>query len=84
MKARVSQLHKTAAEWKKFDDWVPAAGELVVYDPDNTCKHSRVKIGDGVRELKYLGFAVDNAIESYLKAIRYAEILDGGFIRDYR
>ena len=36
MKARISQLHMTEAAWLKHSSLVPEAGELVIYDPDNT------------------------------------------------
>ena len=56
MSVRISQLHKTEAEWLAFGDWIPQAGELVVYDPDDACKYSRLKIGDGNTVLNELPF----------------------------
>lgn len=84
MKARVSQLHKTAAEWLKYSDWIPEAGELVVYDPDENFKYSRVKVGDGKTKLSLLSFSIDSAIAAYIKKHRYEEIIDGGRITDYK
>lgn len=84
MKARVSQLHKTEAEWSKYADWTPEAGELVVFDPDETFYTARVKIGDGKTPLKHLSFFVDTAVANYLKRIRYEEIIDGGRITEHK
>lgn len=84
MKARVSQLHKTEAEWLKYSDWIPEAGELVVYDPDENFKYSRVKVGDGKNKLSVLSFSIDAAIAAYIKKHRYEEIIDGGRITDYK
>lgn len=84
MKARVSQLHKTEAEWLKYSDWIPEAGELVVYDPDENFRYSRVKVGDGKNKLGALSFSIDAAIAAYLRKHRYEEIIDGGRITDYK
>ena len=82
MKARISQLHKTEAEWKKLD-FIPAAGELIVYDADLKYPYSRVKVGDGVHKVSDLSFFAEAAIEAVLKAHEYSEIIDCGNILDY-
>lgn len=84
MKARVSQLHRTAAAWKKLDDWIPEAGEIIVYDPDTDISYARVKIGDGKKPLKDLSFFIDSTIATYLKKQRYEELIDGGRITEYK
>lgn len=83
MKARVSQLHKTEAEWQKLASWTPEAGEIVIYDPDTEVNYPRVKIGDGKTSLKNLSFFIDDSIKDYLKQYKYQEIIDGGRITDY-
>ena len=82
MKARVSQLNKTEAEWQKFLNWTPEAGELIVYKPDENVSYARLKVGDGVRPLKDLEFFIDAATESLLKAKQFTEIIDGGRITE--
>ena len=82
MKARISQLCKTEAEWQKWSQWKPESGELVIYKPDENHPYARVKIGDG-RTLQELDFFVDSALESILKEWRYNELIDGGCITDY-
>lgn len=78
MIARISQLHKTEAEWRKLLTWVPAAGEIVVYDPDKHFSYARIKIGDGERALQELPFFIDSAIYTYLQNLRHPEVIDGG------
>jgi hypothetical protein len=80
MKARISQLHKTAAEWQKHSEWTPEPGEIVVYDPDETTPYSRIKIGDGERTLKELDFFINSAIAEILDTISFSDSIDGGRI----
>lgn len=67
MKARMSQLHKTEAEWLELKNWKPEIGELIVYDPDENHEYSRIKIGDGQRALQDLPFYVETAIETLMQ-----------------
>ena len=83
MKARVSQLHKTEADWAKWAKWVPDSGELIVYDPDAEHSHARIKVGDGVRSLSELDFFIDSAISELLKHVRFEDVIDGGRITEY-
>jgi hypothetical protein len=75
MKARISQLHKTEAEWNEVSSFVPEAGELIVYDPDSQHKFPRLKIGDGKKSIQELNLFSDPAA--------HATIIDGGRITDY-
>ncbi len=84
MKARISQLHQTEASWRKWSQWIPASGELVVYDPDENHTHARIKVGDGKRTLAELDFFIDSAIEEMLNQIRFSDVVDGGRISEYK
>ena len=83
MKARISQLHKTEAEWQRYSQWIPEAGELVVYDPDTSYPYARVKVGDGKRMLSELDFLIDSTIAEILKQVRFEDVIDGGRITEY-
>ena len=83
MKARISQLHMTETAWQKYINWVPADGELVIYDPDETYTYARIKVGDGKRTLKDLDFFITSAIEEQLKQVRFEDSIDGGRITEY-
>ena len=80
MKARISNLNKTEDEWLKLPSFTPEAGELIIYDPDDKIKYSRVKVGDGVRTLQELDFFVKSTTEDILYDHRYDEVVDGGRI----
>lgn len=84
MKARVSNLHKTENDWKRLNNWVPEAGELVIYDPDQQYSYARLKVGDGKKTLKELSFFIDSAVETMLQQHRFTEIIDGGRITAYK
>lgn len=81
MNTRISQLHKTAAEWEKVifqyearnETFIPRAGELIVYDPDETFKHARLKIGDGDTALQNLPFLIEATIAEAAQVHRYID-----------
>ena len=91
MKARISQLHKTAADWEHYstkklnanDPFIPNAGELIIYDPDETFSYARVKIGDGVHMLTELPFFIDPVIQTAVNQFTRTEIFDAGRITEY-
>ena len=84
MKARISQLHMTEAEWAKYASLIPEAGEFIVYDPDSAHPHARIKVGDGVRKLSELDFFIDSAIGEILKQVHFEDTIDGGRITNYK
>ena len=83
MKARVSQLHKTEAEWQKFETLIPLPGEIIVFDPDANCNYSRIKIGDGKNTLKELPFLINSAVSDYLEQQKFNDVIDAGRVKDY-
>ena len=60
LKARIQHLHKTEAEWLAFEqanpDFIFRAGELIIYDADQTYVTPRFKFGDGRTKLSILPF----------------------------
>lgn len=82
MKARISQLHKTEAEWEKLNAWAPEAGEFIIYDSDDTYDYARLKIGDGDTPLGELPFFIDSAALKVIQKQRYFEVLDAGHVAD--
>lgn len=56
-KGRISQKHDTSENWEKAGNFVPLAGELIIYDDLR-----KIKIGTGSTKIKDLPFeAVDGA-----------------------
>ena len=84
MKARVSQLHKTEAEWNNLHNFVPIEGEFIIFDPDNRHSYARLKIGDGITKLKDLPFFIDSAIDDHNNKRKVNEIIDAGRVTDYK
>jgi hypothetical protein len=84
MKARISQLHKTEAEWSKLSDFVPEAGEFIIFDQDRNHGYARLKVGDGKTKLANLPFFIDSAIDNHITKNRHNEIIDAGRVTDYK
>lgn len=84
MKARISNLAKTAAEWSKFN-FKPLPGEVIVYlpEPNNINNCVKIKIGDGVHVLQELPFVVEHIAEELLADYKRDEEFDAGRITDY-
>lgn len=51
--------HDTEVNWLKAINFIPMAGEIIVYDPDDTHSYAREKIGDGTRNVIDLPFVAD-------------------------
>ena len=73
MKARISHLHKTEKEWLKLKNWIPEAGEFIIYDSDEKYNYARIKLGDGKNSLQDLPFFIESAIKAYSQAQRSSE-----------
>ncbi len=83
MKARVSNLYNTEAAWESLD-FVPYAGELIVYAPDYVnYLYTRIKVGDGKTSLRELPFFTEAYLDAKLAAYQHSKIADGGSICDY-
>lgn len=73
MNTRIQHKHDTEANWNKAVNFIPKAGELIVYDIDENYNYARFKIGDGVRTINDLEFSQTDltgyATESYVNSI---------------
>lgn len=56
LKVRVQHKHDIEANWQKATNFIPKAGELIIYDPDANFEFARVKIGDGITLVSDLPF----------------------------
>lgn len=81
MKARISQLHNTEAEWLKVT-FTPHPGEVIVYDPDYiNYNYARIKIGDGQKNIHELPFIMDSSINEFVQNLQFINI-DAGRITE--
>lgn len=56
MNARIQHKHDIEANWNKALNFIPKIAEIIVYDIDELHDKIRVKIGDGVTNVKELPF----------------------------
>ena len=59
---RMTQKHDIEANWTKASNFIPKAGEIIVYDPDENYNFSRIKVGDGVKYVNNLEFIMGGEI----------------------
>ena len=58
VKTRIQNKHDTAENWSKLTT-APLAGEIIIYDKDDTHNKQRLKVGDGSTLIDQLPFIVD-------------------------
>lgn len=66
IKTRIQNKHDIEANWLQATGFIPLAGELIIYDVDDTHDLPRIKIGDGetqVSQLDFLNGDIDAVLE---------------------
>ena len=63
IKTRIRNKHDLEANWQKAVNFIPLAGEMIVYDPDDSHAQPRIKIGDGTATVNSLPFCTGMMIE---------------------
>ena len=63
IKSRVVLKHDISSNWQLATGFTPLKGEVVIYDPDESCSYSRVKVGDGVHNINSLPFIDANKVD---------------------
>ena len=56
--SRLINKHDTEAHWILAENFIPMAGEIIIYDRDENYNYERFKIGDGVTLVNDLPFAI--------------------------
>lgn len=59
--ARIALKHSTEVDWQKAINFIPLAGEIIIYDADAN-NPVRYKIGDGTTNVNALPFATGTAV----------------------
>lgn len=54
--SRIIHKHDVEANWNKAINFIPKAGEIIVYDKDENYAYERIKIGDGETKVVDLKF----------------------------
>ena len=79
MRARISQLYKTEAEWSKLLKFKPYPGEIIIFAPDDQHSYARMKIGDGNTLLVDLPFFGITELDDPRRADK---VIDAGCVAD--
>lgn len=74
---RILLKHDSEANWAKATNFIPKAGEAIIYDPDETHTEPRIKIGDGVNVVGNLPFFVPYLTNDEIDEICGSAILEG-------
>lgn len=80
---RIINTHDTEANWNLCTTFIPKAGEILVYDVDESHDYERFKIGDGIKTIVDLPFTIDNTLESIFNIENNIMYADAGRITDY-
>lgn len=67
-KGRIQNKHDTEANWNAAVNFKPLAGELIIYDEDNTHSTPRFKVGDGstlVSDLPFVNGSMKFGADSF-------------------
>lgn len=78
---RIINTHDTEEKWRVSGEFIPKAGEVIVYDVDENYTYERFKIGDGVTPIKDLPFTIDKVVEQIFNVTDNVVYLDGGRIK---
>lgn len=58
---RIQLKHDTEANWLKAINFIPKAGEMIIYDADDA-NPVRIKVGDGTTKVNELPFYNSNSV----------------------
>lgn len=78
IQTRIQHKHDIEANWLKATNFIPKAGELIIYDVDATHTEPRLKIGNGTTTVNNLPFAGDNSKATDTKVTQNAAITTAG------
>lgn len=78
IQTRIQHKHDIEANWLKATNFIPKAGELIIYDVDATHTEPRLKIGNGTTPVNNLPFAGDNSKATDTKVTQNAAITTAG------
>ena len=78
IQTRIQHKHDIEANWLKATNFIPKAGELIIYDVDATHTEPRLKIGNGTTIVNNLPFAGDNSNATDTKVTQNAAITTAG------
>lgn len=69
LKTRILLKHDSEENWLKATGFIPLAGEMIIYDADETHDYERIKIGNGIDNVNSLVFVNEEITESKIDEI---------------
>lgn len=64
--SRIIHKHDIEANWNKAVNFIPKAGEIIIYDKDENYNYERIKIGNGetlIRDLAFTSLSWNNLLD---------------------
>ena len=77
---KIIHTHDKEANWEKYPEFIPSAGEVIVYDIDGRYSYERFKIGDGKTKINELPFSIERNIQHMFDVRDNMIYIDGGRI----
>ena len=71
IQSRLVNKHDVEVNWNRAKTFVPKAGEIIVYDIDDTYSYERFKLGDGKTVVGELPFYLENELNNALEQMKY-------------
>ena len=71
IQSRLVNKHDVESNWNRAKTFVPKAGEIIVYDIDDTHSYERFKLGDGETVVGELPFYLENELNYILENMEY-------------
>ena len=76
IKSRIQLKNDTEANWLKAVNFTPKAGEIIVYNVDDTHDRQRIKIGDGEKNINDLPFLEKEIAQATAEAAGIMKLYD--------
>lgn len=80
---RIIHTHDKQANWDACENFIPEAGEVIIYDVDENYSYERFKVGDGITSIQKLPFSVEGVVNSMFNIKNNLIYADAGRITDY-
>lgn len=76
LNTRIINKHDTEENWLKAANFIPKAGELIVYDIDSNHNYERIKMGDGITNVNNLPFIYEPVTYAIIDEICGTTVVD--------
>lgn len=78
LKSRIQHKNDIQANWEKATNFIPLAGEMIIYNPDADHTYARFKIGNGVTAVNDLPFYEEMIDQNIAAAVPTIQMITWG------